>query len=129
MSKLATVFGAIAVAMTVYASGGKAAAASTCPNVDRSIGRTIHDILVQNPAITFEKFVGLDAQTGIAIYNTLPEPGHDTGDTFYLAFDLRNHTAYMAITRGDCLISNGAWTERAGFVVRKAIEQARGLPL
>ena|SRR5579871_403091 len=129
MSKLASVIGAGAVALTLCASGGKAAAANVCPNVDRSIGRTIHDILVQNPAITFEKFVGPDAQTGIAIYNTLPEPGHDAGDTFYLAFDFRSHTAYMAITRGDCLISNGAWTERAGFVVRKAIEKARGLAL
>jgi len=105
--------------------GMQQARAGVCPDINQSIGHTIHDTLVHNPAIVLEKYTGAEAQIGIALYNALPDPGDDTGDTFYLAFDLRAHTAYMAVTQGDCLISNGAWEEQAGLTVHRAIETAR----
>src|SRR5215813_1858347 len=73
------------------------ASADVCRNPDQSVGHTIHDTLVHNPTLRIEKFVGADAQVGIAAYNRLPEPGHDRGDTFYIAFDAHSHTAYMAV--------------------------------
>jgi hypothetical protein len=106
-----------------------AASAEVCRNPDQSVGRTIHDTLVHNPSIFIEKFVGADAQAGIAAYNRLPEPGHDRGDTFYIAFDVRSHTSFMAVSQGDCLVSNGFWLEPAGVAVRLAIEKSRGQPL
>jgi hypothetical protein len=102
------------------------AAAQVCGNPDQSVGRTIHDALVHNPAISIEKFTGSDAQAGIDAYNLLPEPGDEHGDTFYIAFDLRTHLSYMAVSKGDCLVSNGYWLETAGITVREAIKAARG---
>jgi hypothetical protein len=51
------------------------------------------------------------------------------GDTFYIAFDVRSHTSFMAVSQGDCLVSNGFWLEPAGVAVRLAIEKSRGQPL
>jgi hypothetical protein len=115
-----------ALAAVAVSSWALPSSADTCPNHTQSMGRTIHDTLVHNPAVVIEKFVGADAQVGIAAYNRLPDPGHDQGDTFYIAFDPTSHTTYMAVAKGDCLVSNGYWLDKAGLLVRSVIERARG---
>ena len=106
--------------------GTGTAFAEVCGDPAQSVGRTIHDALVHNPSISIEKFTGSDAQAGIDAYNLLPEPSNEKGDTFYIAFDFRTHVSYMAVSKGDCMVSNGYWLETAGFGVREAIKSARG---
>lgn len=99
---------------------------AVCKDAGQSVGHMIHDALVHYPDIIIKKFVGAEAQAGIEIYNTLPPPGKDVGDTFYVAFNPHSPDAWVSITQGDCVVNNMMVPVPVAIAIVKRI--AKGLP-
>lgn len=99
---------------------------AVCPDAAQSVGHAIHNALVHYPDMIMKRYTGADAQVGIAIYDQLPKPSNDKGDTLYAAFNPNAPDAWLIVTQGDCVVSNGLFPVAVVVEVMKAIEKAKG---
>lgn len=110
----------------------KSAEPPVCSDLSQSLGHIIHNAAVHIPDLVVERFTGSDAQAGILIYNHYPPVGDDAGDTFVIGIAQSQPSAWLAIAKGDCVVTNMGVSKHDGVMILQAILRARsqsGAPL
>ena len=76
------------------------------------------------PDVQVYEFRGLDAEIGIALYNSLPPVGHLHGDRFYILVKPGAPISHLMIGNADCLQDAVTVYRATAGIIKKAIERA-----
>jgi hypothetical protein len=84
----------------------------------------IVQVVRATPDVQVYEFRGLDAEVGIALYNSLPPVGHLHGDRFYILVKPGAPISHLLIGDADCLQDTATVDRGTAGIIKKAIERA-----
>ena len=84
----------------------------------------IVQVIRATPDVRVYEFRGLDAEIGIALYNSLPPVGHLHGDRFYILVKPGAPVSHLMIGNADCLQDTATVDRKTAGIIKKAIERA-----
>jgi hypothetical protein len=84
----------------------------------------IVQVIRATPDVRVYEFRGLDAEIGIALYNSLPPVGHLHGDRFYILVKPGAPISHLMIGNADCLQDTATVDRATAGIIKKAIERA-----
>jgi hypothetical protein len=84
----------------------------------------ILQVIRATPDVQVYEFRGLDAEIGIALYNSLPPVGHLHGDRFYILVKPGAPISHLMIGNADCLQDTATVDRATAGIIKKAIERA-----
>ena len=113
-----------ALLLALVLPAGSALAQEEGPRCKASTTSVIMSVMRTTPDVQVFEFRGPEAAVGITLYNSLPPPGHEHGDRFYILMKPGAPISHLIVGDAGCLQDAASVDRHTAGVIKKAIEHA-----
>jgi len=113
-----------ALLLALVLPAGSVQAQEEGPRCKASTTSVIMSVIRTTPDVQVFEFRGPNAEVGIMLYNSLPPPGHEHGDRFYILMKPGAPVSHLIIGDAGCVQDAASVDGHTARVIKKAIERA-----
>jgi hypothetical protein len=113
-----------ALLLALALPAGSALAQEEGPRCKASTTSVIMSVMRTTPDVQVFEFRGPEAEVGITLYNSLPPPGHEHGDRFYILMKPGAPISHLIVGDAGCLQDAASVDHGTARAIKKAIEHA-----